>query len=867
MCLRDVLLNEILPRVERPSRYLGTELNSVHKDPASVDLRICLFFPDLYELGLGNLGLHILYAVLNDIEGVWAERGYTPARDMEAALRKRGLPLFLYESKEPLSRADLIGFTLQSELTYVNALNALDLAGIPLRSANRNDSHPLIFAGGPCAYNPEPMAPFMDFFVIGDGEDAVVELVETLRPLQAAPRLKKLEALAALEGFYVPELYPVDRFPDGRVLPSVDAPKIRKRVVRDLDAARFPARYIVPFTQLIHDAINLEVLRGCTHGCRFCQAGMVTRPARERSIETVDRLLEATLAHTGLEAVALVSLSTCDHSRARSLVRHCADRAHGSNASVSLPSLRLDSFSVELADMIGEVRRSGLTFAPEAATPRLRSVINKAIGDAELLEMSAEAFRRGWTHVKTYFMIGLPTEGDEDVQAIADLCIRTLEGGRRITSRAMVRTGVSTFVPKPFTPFQWAAQIGPEETRRRQALLADAFKRYRAIKFGRHSAETSFIEGLLTRADRRAADLLEAVWRHGGGFETWDEAIDMNAWNAAIAETGYDAAGQFRQRELDERLPWDHIDVLIPKEWYQAEWRRAMDLIYMPDCRTGRCNRCGVQERERALCAEMLQRQAAGQREEALAWEGRISKRQISANVSAESVQRIRFRIGRVGEARLLGHLEMQAAWVRAFRRVGAPLAYSKGFHAHPKLSFAAAAPVGEESEGDYLDVVLTGRVDPEDLRNRLDRNLPRDFRVYEAVEVPLRAPSLMSAVTGFSYTLFTPGEPDVLAGRIQTLLERKELLIARRAKAGSIGKGASRRRRVETITIDIRPMIEEVRVTANGDTVPIDFTTRAVNHRFAKPREIIELLGLNPENTRILKRATHLAADALENA
>ncbi len=425
-------MNEILPSVTKPSRYLGNELHSVHKDPAQVDLRIALFFPDLYELGLGNLGLHILYAILNRLDGVWAERAYTPAPDMAAQLRERGLPLFMHESKDPLGMAHAIGFSLQSELTYVNVLDGLDLAGIPVRSADRSERHPLIFAGGPTVFNPEPMSPFIDFFVLGEGEEVMVEIADTLRALRNAPRRERLEALARIEGVYVPELYPMETLPDGRVLPRPDAPKIRKRLVRDLEQAPFPTDYIVPFTQLIHDTAGIEVLRGCTQGCRFCHAGQVTRPVRERGPESVRQLLEQVLPNTGMEDATLVSLSTCDHSRARALVRAAAEYAHSAHASVSLPSLRLDSFSVELAGMVAGVRRSGLTFAPEAATPRLRAVINKNISDDELLSLSAEAFRRGWPHVKTYFMIGLPTgncQSNNPIRPISHTRTTSLQSG------------------------------------------------------------------------------------------------------------------------------------------------------------------------------------------------------------------------------------------------------------------------------------------------------------------------------------------------------------------------------------------------------------------------------------------------------
>jgi radical SAM family uncharacterized protein/radical SAM-linked protein len=864
MTLRDVLLDEILPRVERPSRYLGDELNSAHKDPSEVDLRICLFFPDMYELGLGNLGLHILYAILNAQDGVWAERGYSPAPDLEAVLRERKLPLFLYESKEPLRAADLIGFTLQSELTYTNVLNALDLGQIPLRADRRGEADPLIFAGGPAAYNPEPMAPFVDFFVIGDGEEAVVEVVNTLRPLKGASRRERLEALAQLPGVYVPALYPVESLPDGRVVPCADAPKIVKRMVDRLDDAPFPEKYLVPFTQLVHDGIGLEVLRGCTQGCRFCHAGMVSRPARERSIERIEELIDATLRNTGLESVSLVSLSTCDYSRARTLVERAGIRAHAVKASVSLPSLRLDSFAVELADLVADVRRSGLTFAPEAATPRMRAVINKFIADEDLLEMACEAYRRGWQHVKTYFMIGLPTERDEDVQAIADLCIRTLEAGRRVRRGVMVRTGVSTFVPKPWTPFQWAPQMGMEETVRKQQLLSDAFRKYTGIKFGKHAPESSWIEGLIARGDRRTADLIEAAWRHGARLETWSEHCSVEPWRKAIAETGFDVAAAFGERDPGARLPWDHIDPLVSKTWLREEWARAMQLEHARDCRSGPCNLCGVMQRVPALCKSMRDASEAGRIEEAERWTDAKREEVREKEAPREAIQRIRLRIGRVGEARLLGHLEMQNAWIRILRRASAPLAYSQGFHAHPRVSFATAAPLGEESEGDYLDVMLFEHVYADDLFERLRGAIPRDFRIYSAADVPLRDPSLMSSVTGFAYTLFTRGDSAQLEEAVGTLLEQDSVFIDRQAKAAHKHPGRSKGqgKPKETVSSDIRPLIVSLEVgEAAGDVVPIQFMTRVVDGRFAKPREIVALLNLDPAATRTLKRDTLLCS------
>ncbi len=850
MNLREILNRELLPTVQRPSRYVGTEFNSVHKPPEEVELRVALAFPDLYDLGLGNLGLHILYTILNDLPWCWAERTYAPAPDMEAALRERGLPLYAYESKDALSDLDLVGFTLQSELTYTSVLNMIDLSGLPLRASGRADAHPIICAGGPGALNPEPLAPFIDCFIIGDGEEAIVEVATVLRSLRGARREKRLDALAAVPGVYVPALYPVETLPDGRVLPRADAPKIIRRVVRDLDRAPFPADLVVPFTQQVHDRAGIEVFRGCTRGCGFCQAGMVGRPVRERSVDCIDQILEQALERTGYEEVSLVSLSTCDYSGVGELLARVVERAAPSDTAVSLPSLRLDGFSVALADMVAGVRRSGLTFAPEAATPRLRAVINKWITDDDVLAVTSEAFRLGWNHVKCYFMIGLPTESDEDVRAIVELCRRTLEDGRKVNRKAQVFTGISTFVPKPFTPFQWCAQIDHEETLRRQAILSEGFRRCAGIKYGRHAAESSFIEGLIARGDRRAAALIEAAFERGARLDTSSEYFNFPAWLDAIEVVDYNVSQALGERAPDERLPWDHIDILVPKSWFFDERKRALGGGRAGDCRVSGCNRCGIIEREPGLCATMLAR----------AEQARKQKPEPSGARDAREepppAQRLRFRVGRNGEARFLSHLEWMTAWTRALRRAKAPVAHSQGYHAHPKVTFSTALPVGEASEGEYMDVVLRERVEPQALLMRLQDTLPSGFMASAVAEVPLGTPSLMSAVVGFAYTIeVEDGDAAALSEAAEQLIAADTLTCERKTRPRGRKKGPSVK------VVDLRPSVRTLTVRPRqGVGAVIDVLVVLVGGIVAKPAELIRLLEIHRSKVLVTKRDTLLA-------
>ena len=611
-------LEPLLPLVQKPIQYVGGELNSAVKDWDAVAVRWALMYPDAYEVGLPNQGVQILYEILNERDWILAERTYAVFADMERVMREHEIPQFTVDGHRPVRAFDVLGVSFATELGYTNMLTALDLADIPLHAVDRDDSHPIVLAGGHSAFNPEPIADFIDAAVLGDGEEVVLAISEVIREWKAegrpAGRDGLLMRLAVSGGVYVPKFYDVDYLPDGRInrvvpnRPGVPW-RVHKHTLMDLDKWPYPKKPLVPLAETVHERYSVEIFRGCTRGCRFCQAGMITRPVRERSLTTIGDMVSNGLDNTGFEEVGLLSLSSADHSEIGEVAKGLGDRYDGTNVSLSLPSTRVDAFNVTLADELSRNgRRSGLTFAPEGGSERIRKVINKMVSEDDLIRTVATAYSHGWRQVKLYFMCGLPTETDDDVLAIADLARKVIATGREVSGRRDIRCTVSIggFVPKPHTPFQWAAQLDHETTDSRLAKLREivrADRRYgRAIGFRYHDGKPSIVEGLLSRGDRRVGPVIEAVWRDGGRFDGWSEHFSYERWAACAARVLADEPVDLdwytlRERDYPEVLPWDHLDSGLDREWLWEDWQDAIDpdgAIEVEDCRWTPCFDCGV---------------------------------------------------------------------------------------------------------------------------------------------------------------------------------------------------------------------------------------------------------------------------------
>jgi radical SAM family uncharacterized protein/radical SAM-linked protein len=713
-------------------------------------LSFVLAFPDVYEIGMSHLGLQVLYGVLKGVPWITPERAYAPWPDMEERLRMEGGSLVTLEEGLPLKDADIVGFTLQYELSYTNILNMMDLSGIPFLASEREEGYPLIIAGGPCAFNPEPLADFFDAILIGDGEDAVLEIAQCVSVWKDEGLGKQalLERLSKIEGVYVPSFFEVNYDDLGRIagiVPLKDGyPGVRRRFVSDLETAHYPTSPVVPFLKTVHDRVSVEISRGCTRGCRFCQAGYIYRPVRERSPERVLEIVEEAFANTGYDEVSLLSLSTGDYGCLTPLIKGLMDRYAAQRKAVSLPSMRVGSLSPEMAEEVRRVRKTGFTLAPEAGSERLRSVINKGVTEEALLENARAVFGAGWRIIKLYYMIGLPTETMEDVQGIVDISREVKRQGKFAGTGGDVNVSVSSFVPKPHTPFQWEAQISEEEIIDKQRYLRTELKKKKLIMKWQ-DAPLSTLEGVFARGDRKLSTLLVEAHRLGCRFDGWWEHFDKVKWAQAFENTGVDPRFYHRRRELDEPLPWDHIDCGVRREFLLAEREAAIKGAPTPDCRAGECSGCGVCDFDEV---KLRLHEPVPFGTYAVA---------IEPQEAAELAVRIRVRFEKLGRMRFLSHLEQQTLFIRAVGRAKIPIRYSNGFHPHPKFSFATALSVGVESHAEYMDFEVDSGFSAQDLLEALNGTLPEGMRIVEANEISMKAPSLSSIMEKVRYRVTLP--------------------------------------------------------------------------------------------------------------
>jgi len=734
---------DALLHVNRPARYLGGEAGTITKDHATVDIRFALAFPDTYEIGMSHIGSAILYHVLNQPEWIAAERAYCPWPDMEEMMRADNTPLASLESNTPLANFDIVGFSLQYELCYTNVLNMLNLSGIPQLRSQRDDSHPLIIVGGPCAFNPEPLADFIDCALIGDGEEAVLELSEAVRDSRKANETREqlYDRLRQIDGIYVPHLFEVSYTEQGQVdqITPVhdDYTSVTRRFVKDLDKAAYPTNPLVPFMNTVHDRVAMEIARGCTRGCRFCQAGYIYRPVRERQASTITNIIDQSLKHSGYDEVSLLSLSSGDYSAIEPLLKNLMDRYANERVAVSLPSLRVGSLTDELIEQVKKVRKTGFTLAPEAGTERLRQVINKGIKAEDLLTTSRTIYTLGWRVIKLYFMMGLPTETREDLDGIVDLSFQVKRSSKGTEGGGDVNVSVSTFVPKPHTPFQWDAQLNMEQTLERQQYLRNALQK-KKLRLKWHEAKLSILEGVFARGDRRLGKVLQRAVELGCRFDGWREQFDFDLWQQALTDCGLDPLFYLRQREEDETLPWDHLHCGVPKEYFIGERHKALELEYTPDCRNGKCSQCGVCDFD-----ELTMRYAQSD-----------PQLEIPEPAAKQGENRYKFRLKlcKTGNARYVSHLEFMTVLQRALKRIGMPIRFSQGFHPHPRLSFPDALPTGVQSRTEIVDIELFSPYDSQQALQQLRQELPDGFDVTEINEVHWRTPSPGACIVSSNY-------------------------------------------------------------------------------------------------------------------
>ncbi|MBI5097923.1 MAG: TIGR03960 family B12-binding radical SAM protein [Nitrospirae bacterium] len=804
-------------RFNKPSRYTGNEINVIRKDS---EIKVALCFPDTYEIGMSHTGLKILYSIINNIPYASAERVYAPWVDFESYLRENNLLLTSLENKIPLKDFDIVGFTLQYELSYTNILNMLDLGGIPVKTEDRGDNYPIVIAGGPCAVNPLPLVPFIDAFVIGDGEEVIGEILEAVSSQRSAVRNKEnlLNTLAKLEGVYVPSIHDTSK------------QKVKRRIVKDLDKSPYPDKPVVPYTRIIHDRAVIEIARGCTRGCRFCQAGMIYRPLRERSLEKVISLAQNSIYTTGYEEISFTSLTTGDYSSLLPLIRNFNKLCSASYTSISLPSLRVGSINSEVLKEIKSVRKTGFTIAPEAGTKRLRNVINKNFTDEEYEETLIKLFAEGWKNLKLYFMIGLPTETITDIDGLIDMAVTASKKGRKITGRKVnINVGISAFVPKSHTPFQWVGQESFASLREKQDYLRKAFKRG-GVNFKGQHVENSLMEAVFSRGGRECALLLEEAWKLGCRFDGWSELFDFDKWLLASEKTGMDLYSYAsRNLALDEELPWDFIDTGITKNFLISEYNNALQQKTTSDCRDV-CYSCGLEckkQKSEVRSQKSESEELKTQNSKLKTFYDTASSRKI--NVAT----RMRIRFSKTGEMRCLSHNELMTAILRALRRAQIPVAYTTGFHPHPKISFGPALASGVEGLNEYFDIELTALLDTSDFLRMMNACLPEGLKVHEACLISPEERSLNDLISRYEYEITIEKET---YNHINSFMGKQHCLVSREDKnRGDFSRPFS------GPSVDIRPMAEKAEITGNTLNLLLVDTDRAKVRLYEILKEMLQ--------------------------
>jgi len=829
---KGILIDHILPLVKKPGRYIGGELHCADKSWDEAQVRFALVFPDLYEIGMSHQGLQILYHCINSREEMLAERCFAPDIDMEEELRRHELPLFSLESRTPLGNFDAIGITLPYELSYTNILTILNLSGIPFRAEHRSENFPLIIGGGSCGLNPEPVSDFFDAIVLGDGEEVILEIAGVVRDAKknGASRQEVLSMLSDLAGVYIPSFF-VPHY-HGSELTAIQPLKqgytaVRRRVLSRLPGPEEIGKPLVPVVKPVHDRLGLEIARGCTRGCRFCQAGIIYRPVRERPVEDILAIADQGIQNSGFHEMALLSLSSGDFTCLPDLIVRLMDRFADQYVSVSMPSMRVGTLTPEVMNQIKRVRKTGFTVAPEAGTDRLREVINKGITEEDLLETCRNAFAMGWNLIKFYFMIGLPTETWEDVEAIVELARKARETAGAGAKRVQVNVSVGTFVPKPHTPFQWERQLTLEEAQERINRLKRLLPR-RGFKLKWHDPQQSFMEGVFSRGDRRLAHLLETAWQNGVRLDGWSEHYRLESWQQAADQCGIDLDSYLLERDPEKPLPWDHLESGVTGEFLVQERINAQTGKYTPDCRTEGCQQCG-------LCDFKIIRPVLNKQTES---SGAVTQKvPAGKNEVKRECHIYRVHYVRTGDTRFYSHLEILQLIFRVLARAGIRVLYSQGYNPTPKVSFSSALPVGMESEAEYFDIELaTALGDIENTIERLNRELPDGMKVF-TLETP-RKTDTDAQLASYSIHLHEPLSRHQQES-IRDFLSRQSFVIER------IRKNKSRE-------LDIRPLVKDIRVEGNNLAVElISYHGKAGT----SPREILQhVVGL-AESDALLAR------------